>query len=150
MHLKEASYLKLHQFKLYPGVKSLINQLVQNRIKIGIVSGGKKSRIISTVKKDFLSKFNTLITGDMTKQGKPSPEPYLIGSKSLGIPAEQCIVVENAPLGIKSAKASNSFCIAISSTLNNKFLQEADMIIDSFKKLRKLDVIKSLLKTQKN
>ena len=69
------------------------------------------------------------MTGDMTTKGKPSADPYLMGSASLSIPPEQCIVVENAPLGIQAAKAANAYCIDICSTLKSSFLQEADEIM---------------------
>ena len=78
----------------------------------------------------------------MTTKGKPSADPYLMGSESLSIPPEQCIVVENAPLGIQAAKA---YCIAICSILESLYLQEADLVVDSFEELHSLSVIGSLL-----
>ena len=148
--LKEAFYFKLHQFRLYPGVIPFIDLLVQNKIPIGIVTGAQKARIISTVAKEFLDKFNTLVTGDIVTKGKPSPEPYLFGCKSLRIRPEECIVIENAPLGIKAAKACNAYCIAISSTLHESFLQEADLIIKSFLQLDNLNIIETLISSSKN
>ena len=44
----------------------------------------------------------------MTVKGKPIPEPYLLGCKNLNLSPEQCIVIENAPLGIQAAKATNA------------------------------------------
>ena len=143
--LKDEFFLNLHQFKLYPGVTKLIDTLVENQIPIGIVTAGQKTRILETVPGTVLGKFNTLVTGDMTKQGKPFPDPYLMGSASLGIAPEQSIVVENAPLGIQAAKAANAYCIAICSTLKSSFLQEADEIIKSFDQLYDLDVINAFL-----
>ena len=107
--LKADYYLKLCQFKLFPGVTTLIDTLVENQIPIGIVTGGQKTRILGTVPGSILGKFNTLVTGDMTTQGKPSPDPHLVGSECLGIAPDQCIVVENAPLGIQAAKAANTY-----------------------------------------
>ena len=54
-------------------------------------------------------------------------------------------MVENAPLGIQAAKAANTYCIAICSTLKSSFLQEADAIVDSFDQLRNLDIIDAFL-----
>jgi beta-phosphoglucomutase-like phosphatase (HAD superfamily) len=116
--------LILHQFNLYSRATKLIDTLVENQIPIGIVTAGQKTRILKTVPGTVLGKFNTLVTGDMTKQGKPFPDHYLMGSASLGIAPEQSIVVENAPLGIQAAKA---YCIAICSTLESLYLQEADL-----------------------
>ena len=143
--LKDEYYLNAHQFKLYPGVDVLIDDLVECKTPIGIVTGAHKNRLLKTVPQAFLSKFDTIVTGDMTTKGKPSVDPYLMGSASLGIPPEQCIVVENAPLGIQAAKAANAYCIAICSTLKSSFLQEADEIIKSFDQLYDLDVINAFL-----
>ena len=59
--------------------------LVQNKIPIGIVTGAQKARIISTVPREFLDKFNTLVTGDIVTKGKPFPEPYLFGLVGLSL-----------------------------------------------------------------
>ena len=72
--MKDDYYLKLHQFKLYPGVTTLIDTLVENQIPIGIVTRGQKARILKTVLETVLRKFNTLVTADMTTQGKPFPD----------------------------------------------------------------------------
>ena len=144
--LKDDYYLKLHQFKLYPSVTTLIDNLAENQTPIGIVTAAHKDRILKTVPGTFLEKFNALVTGDMTDKGKPFPDPYLKGCRALGISPEQCIVIENSPLGIQSAKAANAFCIAICSTLKSPILQAADEIVESFEQLRNLDVIDALLR----
>ena len=59
-------------------------------------------------------------------------------------------MVENAPLGIQAAKAANTYCIAISSTLKSSFLEEVDAVVDSFDQLRNLDIIDALLRTSRN
>ncbi len=52
------------------------------------------------------------------------------------MPALDCVVVENAPLGIKSAKAARAgYVIAIASTLDPSYLQEADEVDESFSDL---------------
>ena len=49
--------------------------------------------------------------------GRPSLEPYLKAAKILKVANESCLVIENAPLGIESAKKAGMTCIAVSSTL---------------------------------
>ena len=73
--LKDDYYQKSYQFKLFPGVTTLIDTLVENQIPIDIVTGGQKSRIMETVPETVLRKFNTLVTAEMTTQGKPFPDP---------------------------------------------------------------------------
>ena len=54
-----------------------------------------------------------MVTAFDVKHGKPDPEPYLMGMQKGGLTPEECIVVENAPLGIRAAKAAGIFTIAV-------------------------------------
>jgi len=132
---KEEYYLRNNSFSFYPGVEEMIIFFKKEGFKLGIVTAGLLDRIKKTVSEDFLALFEVIITGDQTKEGKPSPEPYLKGLDRLGLGPEQCIVIENAPLGIKAAKAAGTYCIAIVSTVERQELMEADEIIDSFSNL---------------
>jgi len=71
-----------------------------------------------------------VVTGDSVKKGKPHPEPYLKAASVLGLRPKQCLVVENAPFGIASAKKAGMFCIAITTSLPRDYLKQADIIVD--------------------
>lgn len=43
-----------------------------------------------------------LVTGDDVKQGKPFPDPYLLGAERLGFAPENCVVFEDAPAGVEA------------------------------------------------
>jgi sugar-phosphatase len=58
----------------------------------------------------------TLVTADDVQQGKPAPEPYLVGAERLGLPVERCLVVEDAPAGIQAARAAGMRVIGVAST----------------------------------
>ncbi len=132
---KEKYYLDNHQFKFYNGVHELIEMLIKNNKYIVIVSASSKEKLEKTVPRHFLDKFNSIITSEDYTLGKPNPEPYLNAISRLNLKSEDCIVVENAPLGIKSAKNAGCFCIAITSTLSKDFLKEANLIVDKFEDL---------------
>lgn len=142
--LKNKFYLELHSFKFYPGVTELIERL-KNKIKICIVSASPRHKLEKTVPKEFLDKFDAVISGDDTGKGKPCPDPYLEGCKKLSLLPCECIVVENAPLGITSAKSAGIFCVAITSTLDKEFLKEADILIEKFEDLGDVEVIKNAM-----
>ena len=57
-----------------------------------------------------------LITSTDITRGKPDPEPYLKGAASLHIPAADCIVVEDAPAGIRSGKDAGASVLALRTT----------------------------------
>lgn len=144
VEIKNKFYLENHSFNFYDGVFELIDILKQENILIGIVSASPKEKLEKTVPKGFLEKFDVVISGDDVELGKPNPDPYLVAIKNLNLNPKECVVVENAPLGIKSAKSAGIFCIAICSTLEKSYLNEADIIIESFKDLKNTKILKKL------
>jgi sugar-phosphatase len=59
---------------------------------------------------------NHLITSNDIARGKPDPEPYLKGSASLRVAPGDCVVVEDAPAGIRSGKAAGASVLALRTT----------------------------------
>jgi sugar-phosphatase len=58
----------------------------------------------------------TLVSGDMVAHGKPAPEGYLLAAKRLGRLPDACVVVEDAPAGIKAALAAGMRVIGVATT----------------------------------
>jgi len=137
---KEYYYNKKNKIIFYKDVHQIIDYL-KNFYNLGIVTATKRKTFNLTIPSSFAKKFNVIITGDETKKGKPYPDPYLLAAKKLSKKKSNCIVVENAPLGILSAKKAGMFCIAISSTVSKSHLSKADIILDKFYEILKLNVI---------
>ena len=57
-----------------------------------------------------------LITSTDVTHGKPHPEPYLAGAAGLGFRADQCIVLEDVPAGIRAGKASGARVLGFTTT----------------------------------
>lgn len=66
-----------------------------------------------------------LITANDITIGKPNPEPYLKGAEILGLAATECVVIEDAPAGIRAGKASGAKVIALQTTERDALLREA-------------------------
>ena len=58
----------------------------------------------------------TLVTPELTKRGKPEPDPYLLGAELLGATPAECVVLEDAPAGIASGRAAGMIVIAVLTT----------------------------------
>ena len=142
---KENYYKENNSFSFYDGVLEFISLLKEKGIKTAIVSAARKERLFSSVPYDFLMKFDSLVTGDIIENGKPAPEPYLKAMSDLNVKAEECIVVENAPLGIEAAKKAGAYCVAITSTMDKEHLKEADEIINDFRELNNVEKIKEAI-----
>ena len=66
-----------------------------------------------------------MITSNDIQHGKPHPEPYLKGAALLGFPAEDCIVVEDVPAGVRAGKSAHARVIAFTTTVPRAALKEA-------------------------
>ena len=133
---KKELYISGKPITFFPGVELLISELSNRRVPMGIVTAGYLDQLELSVPRNFLQQFDAVITGDQVTRGKPNPESYLLGAKHLGLQPDECIAVENAPLGIRSAKQANIYCIAICSTVDRNLLLEADETLESFEQLR--------------
>lgn len=66
-----------------------------------------------------------LITSNDITHGKPHPDPYLKGAAVLGLPATECVVLEDVPAGIRSGKSAGARVIAFNTTVERPILREA-------------------------
>ena len=67
----------------------------------------------------------TIITSSDVKNGKPDPEPYLKAAAKMRFAASDCIVVEDAPAGIRAGKAAGARVIAFLTTMPRRDLEDA-------------------------
>jgi len=81
--------------------------------------------------------FNKIVAGNNVKKGKPHPEPYLKAARMLNVSPKECVVIENAPYGIESAKRAGMCCIAVSTSLPEGFLNKADFIVAELSEIAK-------------
>jgi beta-phosphoglucomutase len=120
-HLAEAKRALFRQiFKpvLVPGIGPLLHDLRGRGYRLGLVTGSARSLVDeSLVPTGIAGLFDAIVTGDQVARGKPDPEPYRTAAARLGLSPAECLVVENAPLGIQSAKAAGMACVALETTL---------------------------------
>jgi len=58
----------------------------------------------------------TIVFAEDVAQGKPQPDPYLLGAKRCGVRPENCLVVEDAPAGVQSGKAAGCKTLAVTTS----------------------------------
>ena len=122
---------------ILPGVKEFLRELKANGIRVGLGSASKNARLILE-RTNIASLFDVIIDGNLTAHAKPHPEVYALGAQQLEIPAEDCVVFEDAIAGIQSAHNAGMKCIGIGSP---DILHEADLVFPGFIKLKPEDMI---------
>jgi beta-phosphoglucomutase len=124
----------------FEGAKELMENLKKQGIDIWVVTGSSQDKFLDALLRDFgeLVSAEQVISGKDVKNGKPHPEPYLTALKKSGLKPGDVVVIENAPLGIQSAKAAGIFTIAINTgILDDSVLWEsgADVVIKDWNNL---------------
>ena len=111
---------KTRQFGLLPkaqvmeGALELHEKIHRDGLTICIVTGSGQRPLINRLLTEFPRVTEErLVTAYDVKKGKPLPDPYLMGMEKCGVKPWETIVVENAPLGVKSGNAAKAFTIAI-------------------------------------
>jgi len=117
--------------KARPGVLELMDQAIADpEIAVGICSAATKAGFVKVVDavvgQERLSKLDVVMAGDDVKLKKPDPMIYNLAREKLGLPAADCVVVEDSLVGLRAAKAAGMNCIITytSSTESEDFYSE--------------------------
>ena len=117
-----------------PGAVELVRSLPDGRW--GVVTSG--SRLLASARMRYcgLPVPEVLVTADDVTHGKPHPEPYLKGAEWIGVAPAECLVIEDAPSGIESARAGGMKVIGLASTYAGEKLRAANAVVEGFTRLR--------------
>jgi mannitol-1-/sugar-/sorbitol-6-phosphatase len=85
------------------------------------------------------------VTSEDVERGKPAPDGYLLAATRLGMRAEDCLVVEDAPSGVQAGRAAGARVLAVTTTHTPEALEGADNIVPD---LRSLQVTASALQLE--
>jgi len=108
-----------------PYAKEVLDCVRDKGIKIGMVTGSGQKSLLATLNNYYPGIFSkkNMVTAFDVVLGKPNPEPYLKGLEKLSVSANEAVVVENAPMGVKSAVSAGIYTIAV----NTGILKEDDL-----------------------
>lgn len=106
-----------------------IRELKSLGLKIGLVSGSALENVTGILHFEEIDLFDVLITAEEYLRGKPDPEPYLTACTRLGVSPAQTVAIENAPLGISSAKSAGLYVVGVLTTLSAVELSQADCLL---------------------
>ena len=122
---------------IYPHIMDILSLVRQRKLKTGLVTGSLKRTVRYMLSDNQLSSFDVIIPVDDIRNGKPHPEPYLKAIEKLEADPREVLVIENAPLGIISAKQAGADCFAIETTLGEQHLKDADKVFKNHEDLLK-------------
>ncbi len=118
---------------LRPGISRIVDEAIAAGVKLGVCTTSNP-RFIDAVLDLFgperKAKFAFVHAGDCVARKKPDPEIYELAKRSLGLPVEQCVVIEDSRNGLLAAKSAGLPCLITTSTYTlDEDFSEADRVV---------------------
>jgi len=140
--------LKDNPLDAFEGVLELMNKALESDdFCVGIATSStreKSQAVLDSAKIPY--KKMVYITGSDVKNKKPDPELFLKAASKMNVPPQRCVIIEDAPDGVKAAKNAQSKCIAVTNSVPKQQLTQADIICSTLTQIN-LKTIRNLLQT---
>ncbi len=133
---KEKLFKKIAKTRFISGARSFLRNLHRQNFKLALVTGTSRQEVHKILPERFYELFDVIVTGSDVKKGKPHPEPFLLALQELKLYGREVVVIENAPLGIESARKAGLKVLAIETSLPKDYLKKANWVFASIKDLR--------------
>ena len=136
---------------LRPGVNYIVDEAISAGIKLAVCSSSDDSavqRVVGLMGKERASHFRIFAAGSISRL-KPDPEVYTLALRSLGVPAEDAVAIEDSRDGLLAAKAAGIACIVVTTgyTARQDFSQ-ADLVVSGLNDLDLETIIRQARSTQ--
>jgi len=112
-------------------------EFFSSKFKIALCSGGPRDEVLLKLEKaELIQYFPVIVTGTDVERSKPFPDIYLRAKELIGLPAEECLAVEDTQYGLQAAKDAGLNCVAIPNEYSERQdFSRADMVVPSLKDL---------------
>ena len=115
-----------------PGVRELLDALDEASVPRAVVTSTPRQNLDLILASLGLSdRFQALVAEEDASKGKPDPEGFLVAARRLGAEPAGCIVIEDAPAGLRAAKAAGMRAIGVTTTHPAPELGDADLVVGS-------------------
>lgn len=145
---KEAIYREVYAPEIRPvrGLVELLEELRRRGIRCAVGSSGCRENVDFVLSNCGITDyFSCIVSGDRVTRCKPDPEIYLLAAEGLHLPSAECLVFEDARVGITAARrAGAGRIVALATTLPRDILEtqtEADVVIDDFASITDLNTL---------
>jgi beta-phosphoglucomutase family hydrolase len=141
---KQADYRRrvADNIKPLPGAIELIKSLQEHGVKSAIASSAPRENIDIIIRGLGIEDcFDAIVWGTEVAESKPSPQIFLLAAEKLGVPAGNCVVIEDAIAGVTAAKKAGMKCVAVTNSHPGTRLKKADLIVDTLEAVTIADLI---------
>lgn len=131
-HEKESVYRELYEphRKTVDGFDDLIVQAKARGVKLAVATAAPNANIVFTLDGlDLRRHFDAVVGAADVARGKPNPDVFLLAAERCGVAPEDCIVFEDAPLGVEAARRAGMRAVVLTTTLPAAAFAEFDNVI---------------------
>lgn len=117
----------IKEMRVFTSAKPLIEKLKVLGYTLSLVSSAAERKLMASLRAAQVdpSVFSVILSGNDVTEKKPSPAPYLLAAEKLGADPADCLVIEDALSGVKSAKAAGMQCAAVTTSFSGVQLKAA-------------------------
>lgn len=118
------------KIEVFDDAIALVYHLKDLGYPVGLVTGSNSTEVDVLLDELRLHGiFDVVVTSDDVNEGKPSAEPFLQAATALGLQPSECVVIEDSPAGIASARRAGMRSIAVGNTHQTDDLRDADLVV---------------------
>ena len=110
-----------------PGAVEFIEDCRRRGLKLAVASSADRIKVEGNLAEIGIpfSTFDACVTGSDVERKKPDPQVFLTAAQRIGLSPQVCLVVEDAPNGIKAGKAAGSRCLGLTTSFDEAALRQA-------------------------
>lgn len=116
-------------FPVFPDAAALLARIPSRQW--AVVTSGDATRVRARMTAGALPLPTVLVDWASVQRGKPDPEGYLLAASQLGADPRDCLVVEDAPAGVRAARSAGMQVIALTTSHSPTEMREADHVVSS-------------------
>jgi beta-phosphoglucomutase family hydrolase len=138
---KDAAYRRLAdgQIESLPGTREFLRAARTSGVRRAMATGAGQANIrFNLAAMQLEAAFEVVIGADDIEKGKPDPEVFLTAANRLGVSPTNCIVFEDAPLGIEAARRAGMRVVAFTTMLGATELGSipgVSLVVDDYTEL---------------
>ncbi len=119
-----------HALVPLPGVREWIERFSKAGFSQAVASSAPRQNIDCVIEGLNLADYFQAMVSGSTLQGKPDPATFLLAAENLGVAPTDCLVIEDAQVGVEAAKRGGMKCVAVCTTHAQEELSDADIIVE--------------------
>lgn len=133
---------RLANCNLLPGAERLIRHLHESNVKLALATSSNAESAAFKTKnhQSLFALFHHKVMGPEVKEGKPAPDIFLLAAQRFvghAVDPKDCLVIEDAPNGVKAAKSAGMQCVMVPDKhIPKEWCTEADLVLKSLEEFK--------------